>query len=328
MGLLFLRGRRDCPLRSIPAGESQRVRLNRILELDDTTPIHVRSNGRIYDSLLHSDHILTMTRIVFKSEERADSSYELIAEGITETNIDRYFNFGSWIDWDNKIYDKLPPRPSSMVEPSAIYENNLPLRSSQRSNIVEPSVNENAQPLMSSEHSNVIERSVINVNNPLRGSQYSTLVVTSITNDNNIPLRNSPHPNIMEPSVINDNNPFLRSPQHFHMVEPSVVNENNIPLSSQNQNTVEPLVNENNLREAGDPEKNENNFQQRNRRERIIRALNYLRFRRLSNTSVESRESRVERDTVIPSSVLLLVLAFLMVGSMRFVLYNQLFLFG
>ncbi|XP_047969429.1 uncharacterized protein LOC125213107 isoform X4 [Salvia hispanica] len=287
MGLLFLRGRRDCPLRSIPAGESQRVRLNRILELDDTTPIHVRSNGRIYDSLLHSDHILTMTRIVFKSEERADSSYELIAEGITETNIDRYFNFGSWIDWDNKIYDKLPPRPSSMVEPSAIYENNLPLRSSQRSNIVEPSVNENAQPLMSSEHSNVIERSVINVNNP------------------------------------------LRSPQHFHMVEPSVVNENNIPLrSSQNQNTVEPLVNENNLREAGDPEKNENNFQQRNRRERIIRALNYLRFRRLSNTSVESRESRVERDTVIPSSVLLLVLAFLMVGSMRFVLYNQLFLFG
>ncbi|XP_047969428.1 uncharacterized protein LOC125213107 isoform X3 [Salvia hispanica] len=308
MGLLFLRGRRDCPLRSIPAGESQRVRLNRILELDDTTPIHVRSNGRIYDSLLHSDHILTMTRIVFKSEERADSSYELIAEGITETNIDRYFNFGSWIDWDNKIYDKLPPRPSSMVEPSAIYENNLPLRSSQRSNIVEPSVNENAQPLMSSEHSNVIERSVINVNNP---------------------LRNSPHPNIMEPSVINDNNPFLRSPQHFHMVEPSVVNENNIPLrSSQNQNTVEPLVNENNLREAGDPEKNENNFQQRNRRERIIRALNYLRFRRLSNTSVESRESRVERDTVIPSSVLLLVLAFLMVGSMRFVLYNQLFLFG
>ncbi|XP_042037972.1 uncharacterized protein LOC121783862 isoform X2 [Salvia splendens] len=280
-------GRRDCPLRSMPAGESQRVRLNHILKLDDTTPIRVQTNGRIYDKLLNSDHILTIMRIVFKSEERADSSYELIAEGVAETYKGRYLNFGGLIDWDKKIYDKLPPRPSSMVEPSVIYENNLPLRSSQRSNIVEPSVNENA-----------------------------------------LPLRNSPHPSIMEPSVINDNNPFLRSPQHFNMVEPSVVNENNIPLSSQNQNTVDPLVNENNLREAGDPEINENNLQQWNRREKIIRALNYLRFRRLSNASVESRESRVERGTVIPSSVLLLVLAFLMVGSMRFVLYNQLFLFG
>ncbi|KAG6387942.1 hypothetical protein SASPL_153138 [Salvia splendens] len=159
-------GRRDCPLRSMPAGESQRVRLNHILKLDDTTPIRVQTNGRIYDKLLNSDHILTIMRIVFKSEERADSSYELIAEGVAETYKGRYLNFGGLIDWDKKIYDKLPPRPSSMVEPSVIYENNLPLRSSQRSNIVEPSVNENALPLRNSPHPSIMEPSVINDNNP------------------------------------------------------------------------------------------------------------------------------------------------------------------
>ncbi|KAG6387945.1 hypothetical protein SASPL_153141 [Salvia splendens] len=68
------------------AGESQKVRLSRILKLDDGTLFRVLINGSFHGMVLSRDDILKMTRIVFRVAESS-----LFAEGIVETHINRLF---------------------------------------------------------------------------------------------------------------------------------------------------------------------------------------------------------------------------------------------
>ena len=81
--------RGSCPLLALPAGESQRVSVHVVLNINfnrPTSPIRVLINGRFHGMWLQPYQIAKMTQIVFKYQHGL-----LIAEGSIESYFDRFF---------------------------------------------------------------------------------------------------------------------------------------------------------------------------------------------------------------------------------------------